>query len=59
MAADASDVLHDIGRSGTCREGSIIGPRYRRWTHVRNSTCSSGWVAEQQTCIDKQTPAKT
>src|SRR3984893_4708702 len=25
MAADASDVLHGIDRSGTCREGSIIG----------------------------------
>jgi hypothetical protein len=28
MAADASEALHGIDRSGTCREESIIGRRY-------------------------------
>ena len=41
MAADASSALHGSLCSGTCREASIIGPRYRRWMHVRNGTCSA------------------
>ena len=52
MAADASNSLHGIYRSGTCREGSIIGPRYQRRTRVRNSATLGNGVSSMRRSFD-------